>query len=75
MDIGKHLITVGLLLVFAGIFFTLSNKISFLSSFGKLFGDYTYRTDNLKIYFPFMSMIILSFVVTILLNLFNRFFK
>ena len=70
---GKILITIGLFIVFAGIvihFF--GDKIGW---FGNLYGDIKIVKSNYGFYFPITSMIIISIVLTVALNLFSRFFK
>jgi hypothetical protein len=38
-------------------------------------GDVIFHKGNLTVYFPFMTMIIISIILTIVLNIFFRFFK
>ena len=75
METGKYLVFIGLLITFIGLLFILSQKVSFLNSFGKMIGDLNYQTENVKIFIPFTSMIIFSLVLTLVINLINRFFK
>ena len=75
MEIGKYLIFTGFFLIFVGFIFLLSNKIPFLNFFGKMIGDFSYKTDNVSIYFPFMSMILLSIFLTLVVNILTRLFK
>ena len=75
MDIGKYLIFSGFILVFIGLVFMLSDKIPIFNFFGKLFGDFSYRSENVSIFVPFTSMIILSIILSLLFNLFSKFFK
>ena len=74
MEIGKYLVVIGLLVAFAGVLFILSPKIPFLHSFGKMVGDFSYETKNVKIFLPITSMIVLSIVVTIVINIVYRIF-
>ena len=67
MDIPKILITVGLILVIAGIIaYAIPQAYKWI---GKLPGDIRIEGENSKIYIPIVSMIILSIVLTILINL------
>jgi len=75
MEIGKYLVFIGLSIAFIGVLFILSQKFLFLNSFGKLIGDFNYQTENVKIFFPFTSMVIVSLVITFVINLISRFFK
>ena len=67
---AKLLIIVGIVLVIIGIVWLLFP--SAFSWIGKLPGDIRYSSGNTQVYFPIMTMIIISIVGSILLNLFNR---
>ena len=70
---AKLIIYVGLLLVFVGlIIHFFGDKVSW---FGNLYGDIKINKPNYKFYFPMMSMLIVSIVLTLLINFFSRFFK
>ena len=70
--IGKLLIVAGLLIAVAGVALVLLAQVPFL---GKLPGDILIRRDNVTVFFPLATMIIVSVVLTILLNLLSRFFR
>jgi uncharacterized protein HemY len=40
---------------------------------GRLPGDIRIETDNLKLYFPLTTMVIISIILTLALNLLSRF--
>ena len=61
--LGVAAIVVGLL-VWAG----------WLSWFGRLPGDIRIERENVRVYFPIVSMILISIVLSLLLNLLRRFF-
>jgi hypothetical protein len=65
-SIGRFLIYIGVVLVVVGGFFILAGKIPW---FGRLPGDIVYRRDGLTIYFPVATMVIVSLVLTLLLNI------
>ena len=70
---GKILITVGFFIMCTGIvihFF--GDKMGW---FGNLYGDIKVVKSNYGFYFPITSMIIISIVLTVILNIFSRFFK
>ncbi|MEW6527344.1 MAG: DUF2905 family protein [Spirochaetota bacterium] len=67
---GRLLILAGILLIITGILFQVFPKF-----LGKLPGDVMFSKGNITVYFPFMTMIIISIILTILLNVFLRFFK
>ncbi len=72
MNIAKTLIIVGLILLFLGLFIHLFKP--YLGWFGNLFGDISYNTDKFSFYMPITSMIILSAIASLILNLFFKFF-
>jgi hypothetical protein len=43
-----------------------------LSWFGRLPGDLRFGSDNVRVYIPITSMLLLSIVATLLLSLFRR---
>ncbi len=45
------------------------DKIPFL---GKLPGDFTFKGKNTTLYFPLMSGIVISIILTVILNLFGK---
>lgn len=67
-EFGKILITFGIILVIVGLMFTVGEKFGI----GRLFGDIYYKKDNFTFYFPITTSIIISIILTILLNIFFR---
>jgi hypothetical protein len=67
---GRWIIIAGLILVAAGTILHFAPWL--ISWFGKLPGDIRIETEKSKIFFPVTSMIIVSIVLTLLLNLFKR---
>ena len=49
METGKFLVFIGLLIVFLGVLLIFLQKIPYLSNLGKMFGDLSYQTENIKI--------------------------
>jgi membrane protein implicated in regulation of membrane protease activity len=68
-DVGKLLIIVGGFIVVVGLFLALGLRIPFL---GKLPGDISIERGNVHFYFPIVTGLLLSLVLTLLLNLFFR---
>jgi hypothetical protein len=67
---AKVLIGLGIIFVIIGIIWLLlPNAFSWI---GNMPGDVKHTSGNTKVYFPVVTMIIVSIVATILLNLFNR---
>lgn len=71
-EFSKIFIGIGCLLIFVGLLLMLFDKVPF---FGKLPGDFEYRGSNIRVYFPFLSMLLVSLILTILLSLFFYFFR
>ncbi len=69
---GKFLIFVGILCIVAGLFISYGPKIPFL---GKLPGDITIQRENLRIYFPLATCILISLLLTLLSLVWNYFRK
>ena len=66
---GKTLILLGAVLIVLGAVFLLAPKIPFL---GKLPGDIHLKGKNWSFSFPVVTCIVISIVLTLLLNLFSR---
>jgi hypothetical protein len=71
-SIGKTLIGLGILLVLVGVVLVLLGKFGFM---GKLPGDIHIRKQNFEFRFPLATCIIISGVLTLLLNLFLKWFR
>ncbi len=71
-EIGKLLIFMGLILVVVGALLLLFGKVLPL---GKLPGDIYIKKDNFTVYIPITSAILLSVLLTLLLNLIFLLFK
>ena len=65
-SLGRMLIYIGIIIVVIGGFFLLMAKLPW---FGRLPGDIIYRREGLTIYVPLATMILVSLVLTLLLNL------
>ena len=69
---GKWIIIAGVIVVIIGvIIYFFSDKLNWL---GKLPGDIRIEKDNFRFYFPIVTMIIVSIILTILINIFKKFF-
>ena len=67
---GLALMVGGICLVFVGLLF----YSGWLAWFGRLPGDFSYESDNVRIYVPIVSMLIVSVVLSILFYVLRRFF-
>jgi len=63
---GKLLIAMGILLVIVGLVFLWGPKVPFL---GKLPGDIYFRRGNFTFYFPVVTCVIISLILTLVLTL------
>jgi len=69
---GKWIIVAGVIIIVAGvIIYFFHNKLNWL---GKLPGDIRIEKENFRFYFPITTMIIISIVLTLLINILKRFF-
>lgn len=68
-EIGKWLITLGLVIAAAGVVVTLAGKIPWL---GRLPGDIYIKRENFTFYFPLATCIILSAIVSFVLWLLRK---
>lgn len=71
-SLGKMLVLVGAIALLLGVVLILAPKIPFA---GRLPGDILVRRGNFTIYFPLVTMILVSVGLTIVLNLVLRFFR
>lgn len=69
--LGRMLITVGLITVFAGLIFVFKDKIPGLDKLGNLPGDISYENNNIRIYFPLATSLLISLILSLLLWLFR----
>ena len=68
-DLGKLLLIAGLALAAVGVLVMLSGRVPFL---GRLPGDVTWRRGNTTVYFPVVTCLVVSAVLSLLLWLFRR---
>jgi hypothetical protein len=66
---GRILILAGLLLVIIGLVLLFAPRIPF---FGKLPGDLSFRWGNSRVFIPLATCLVISALLTIILNLFRR---
>jgi hypothetical protein len=64
--VGKLLVVVGLLIAFAGLLVMLGVPL------GRLPGDISYRRGNTTFYFPIVTSIVVSVLLTLLLAFLRR---
>ncbi len=67
---AKILIGLGVVLIIIGVIWLIFP--SAFSWIGNMPGDIKHKSGNTRVYFPVVTMIIISIIATIVLNLFNR---
>lgn len=70
---GRLLIIIGLAIAFIGLLLLLA--VRYFPWLGNLPGDFRFENGNTKIYVPLATMILVSILATILLNVFFRIFR
>ena len=65
-SLGRMIIYIGVVMVVIGGFFLLMARLPW---FGRLPGDIVYQREGLKIYIPIATMILVSLIMTLLLNI------
>ena len=71
-ETGKWIITIGALLVLAGVvIYFFHDKLNWI---GRLPGDIRIEKDNFRFYFPITTMIIFSVVFSLIMQLIKRIF-
>jgi hypothetical protein len=71
-DIGRWLIVVGIVLLGVGVVFLALGRVPWL---GRLPGDILIERENLRIFIPLGTMILLSLLLTLVLNVIARFWR
>ena len=67
-EMGRLLIIAGFILAALGALFMMSDKLPF----GKLPGDIHFGKNNFHIYIPVTTCILLSIVITLIVNFFSK---
>ena len=68
-EAGRMLVVAGVLLVLVGLALAFGSRIPFL---GRLPGDIVWRRGNTTVYFPIVTCIVLSLLLTLVFSLFRR---
>jgi hypothetical protein len=70
---GRLLLIIGLAMALIGGLILIAGR--FFPWLGNLPGDIRYESENVRIYIPLATMILVSILATILLNIFYHFFR
>ena len=68
-SMGRTVLLVGLLIAAVGVFMLLAGRLPFL---GRLPGDIAVQRGSWSFYFPLATSVIVSLVLTVVLNVFFR---
>jgi hypothetical protein len=68
-DLGKLLILFGVILLAVGVLLTVAGKLPWL---GRLPGDLYYQGTHVTFYFPIVTCLLISLVLSLLFYLFRR---
>lgn len=71
-DIGRIMMIAGGSIFLLGLLFVVGGRFSW---FGQLPGDITVQRDNFTLYAPIGTMIVVSLLLTLVLNLVSRFWR
>ena len=71
--IGRLLLTIGLIIAAVGLLLLLAGR--FFPWLGRLPGDLRYESEHVRIYFPLATMILISLIGTLVLNILLRIFR
>ena len=69
MNLAKVLIIVGSLLLLTGLYLSLGGK---LPPLGRLPGDMRIQRENFSVYFPWMTCLLISLILSLLAWIFRR---
>ncbi|MCX7738878.1 MAG: DUF2905 domain-containing protein [Hydrogenothermaceae bacterium] len=69
-SIGKLILFVGLIMVTVGLMLILLEKLPF--SIGKLLGDIIIKKDKFTFYFPIVTSILISLVISLILLIVSK---
>lgn len=67
-SMGKTIFIIGIIMTLLGLVIILGSKLGF----GKLPGDLFFKRNNVTIYFPLATSVIISIMLSIVLNIFFR---
>mgnify|MGYP003382955679 CR=1 FL=1 len=72
-EMGRLLVVIGLAVAFCGVIILVA--LRFFPWLGNLPGDMRFEGRNYKVYFPLATMILVSILATIVLNVLLRIFR
>lgn len=69
-NLGRAILIIGLALAAVGAALIVAGRFGL--PFGKLPGDITYQRKNITVFAPLGSMLVLSLIISLILNIFSR---
>ena len=72
-DFARLLIIIGLVIAFSGVLILIA--IRFFPWLGNLPGDIRFEDENSKVFIPLATMVLISILATIILNIVIRIFR
>ena len=72
-DVGRTLIVVGGIIALLGVVLLIAGRSGL--PIGRLPGDIVYRSKNTTIYFPIVTSIVLSVILSLAFYLWNRYWR
>jgi hypothetical protein len=71
-SLGKLMLTFGLVMACIGLALLYADKLPFLNWLGRLPGDIAVKGERYSFFFPIVTCLVISIVLTILANIFRR---
>ena len=68
IDVGRFLVIAGTVIIVVGVLFLIADKFPI----GRLPGDFHFGAGKVRIYIPVATCILLSIVITLIVNFFSR---
>jgi len=73
--LGKSILIGGIIMIFIGILLIYKDHLPFIKYLGNLPGDVKIEKENFKFYFPVITSVLLSLILTLFFNLARKLFK
>jgi hypothetical protein len=70
--LGKNLIIIGLIIAAIGLVIYFKDSVPVLRFLGRLPGDIIIKKENFSFYFPVVTCIVISIILSLLFYLFNK---
>lgn len=69
---AKTIIIIGVVLIIIGLVMVFLPKITILQRLGRLPGDIVVKKGNVTFYFPWVTCIVISIILTLIFSIFRR---